>query len=57
MVDEVQDLPAIAVNMLSFMAPYRELSKFILAGDKFQTINGQPFEWEDFLRDLSQMTI
>ncbi len=56
MVDEVQDLPAIAVNMLSFMAPYRDPSKFILAGDKFQTINGQPFEWEDFLRDLSRMT-
>ena len=56
MVDEVQDLPAIAVNMLSFMAPYRDPSKFILAGDKFQTINGQPFDWDLFLRDLSRMT-
>ena len=56
MVDEVQDLPAIAVNMLSFMAPYREPSKFILAGDQFQTINGQPFDWDLFLGDLTKMT-
>jgi hypothetical protein len=58
MVDEVQDLPAIAVNMLSFMSPYRDSApdRFILSGDKFQTLNGQKFEWEKFLRRLTYMT-
>ena len=58
MVDEVQDLPAIAVNMLSFMSPYRDSApdRFILSGDKFQTLNGQDFQWDDFLTRLTYMT-
>ena len=56
MVDEVQDLPIIAVNMLSFLSPSREPNRFILSGDKYQTLNGQEFLWEQFLVSLTAMT-
>ena len=56
MVDEVQDLPVIAVNMLSFLSPSREPNRFILAGDKYQTLNGQNFDWYDFLFRLTAIT-
>lgn len=56
MVDEVQDLPIIAVNMLSFLSPSREPNRFILSGDKYQTLNGQEFLWEQFLISLTEMT-
>ena len=60
MVDEVQDLPSIAVNMLSFMCPNRAISdnynRFIIAGDHLQTINGQKFVWRDFLTDLTDLS-
>ena len=45
MIDEVQDLPVISVNMLSFLSPSREPNRFILSGDKYQTLNGQNFDW------------
>ena len=56
MIDEVQDLPIIAVNMLSFFSPSREPNRFILSGDKYQTLNGQEFFWEQFLERLTSMT-
>ena len=60
MVDEVQDLPSIAVNMLSFMCPNRAISdnytRFIIAGDHLQTINGQKFVWSNFLKELTDLT-
>ena len=56
MVDEVQDLPVIAVNMLSFLSPSRQRNRFILSGDKYQTLNGQNFDWAWFLRELTKIT-
>ena len=46
MVDEVQDLPAISVITLSFLSPNRTENRFVIAGDRDQTINGQQFDWE-----------
>ena len=46
MVDEVQDLPDMAVVMLSCLSPNREPNRFIIAGDELQTLNGQEFSTE-----------
>ena len=56
MIDEVQDLPVIAVNMLSFLSPSREPNRFILSGDKYQTLNGQNFDWYRYLNNLTKIT-
>ena len=56
MIDEVQDLPEMAVQMLSFLSPNRKGKAFVLAGDKLQTLNGRPFDWKDFLDALTNMT-
>lgn len=56
MIDEVQDLPVIAVNMLSFLSPSREPNRFILSGDKYQTLNGQNFDWYWYLECLTRIT-
>ena len=48
MVDEVQDLPDMAVVMLSCLSPNREPNRFIIAGDELQTLNGQEFSWSDY---------
>ena len=53
MVDEVQDLPAISVIALSFLSPNRMENRFVIAGDRDQTINGQQFDWELYLDRLS----
>ena len=50
MVDEVQDLPAISVIALSFLSPNRTENRFVIAGDRDQTINGQQFDWELYLK-------
>ena len=52
MIDEVQDMPAMAVICLSFLSPFRNPNQFILSGDHLQTLNGNPFVWEDFLKDI-----
>jgi len=52
MIDEVQDMPAMAVLCLSFLSPFRNPNQFILSGDHLQTLNGNPFEWEPFLKSL-----
>ncbi|DAC18257.1 MAG TPA: hypothetical protein D7I06_02000, partial [Candidatus Poseidoniales archaeon] len=56
MIDEVQDLPVISVNMLSFLSPSREPNRFILSGDKYQTLNGQNFDWHRYLTNLTQIS-
>jgi len=60
MVDEVQDLPAMAINMLSFLCPNRASSgnynRFIIAGDHLQTLNGQKFDWANLLKRLTDLT-
>jgi len=58
LVDEVQDLNALSVHMLSFLAPGRGKAsdQFVLAGDHNQTINGREFEWEPFLKRLTDLT-
>ena len=56
MIDEVQDLPEMAVQMLSFLSPNRKGKAFVLAGDKLQTLNGRPFDWKKFLDALTDMT-
>ena len=56
MVDEVQDLPDMAVVMLSCLSPNREPNRFIIAGDELQTLNGQEFSWSDYLRSVSHIT-
>ncbi len=56
MIDEVQDLPEMAVQMLSFLSPKRKGKAFVLAGDKLQTLNGRPFDWKPFLKSLTDMT-
>lgn len=52
MIDEVQDIPAMAVICLSFLSPFRNPNQFILSGDHLQTLNGNQFVWEDFLKDI-----
>lgn len=52
MIDEVQDMPAMAVICLSFLSPFRNPNQFILSGDHLQTLNGNPFVWEDFLKTI-----
>lgn len=52
MVDEVQDLPHMAVIMLSCLSPIREPNRFIIAGDELQTLNGQEFHWNEYLESL-----
>ena len=39
MIDEVQDMPAMAVICLSFLSPFRNPNQFILSGDHLQTLN------------------
>ena len=56
MVDEVQDLPAISVITLSFLSPNRTENRFVIAGDRDQTINGQQFDWELYLKRLSYIS-
>jgi hypothetical protein len=58
LVDEVQDLNALSVHMLSFLAPGRGKAsdQFVLAGDHNQTINGRAFDWEPFLKRLTDLT-
>lgn len=56
MVDEVQDLPAISVIALSFLSPNRTENRFVIAGDRDQTINGQQFDWELYLKRLSYIS-
>ena len=56
MVDEVQDLPDMAVVMLSCLSPNREPNRFIIAGDELQTLNGQEFKWSDYLDSVSHIT-
>jgi hypothetical protein len=60
LIDEVQDLPPIASIMLSFLCANRastsHYNRFILAGDHLQTLNGQKFKWEPFLKRLTDLT-
>lgn len=56
MVDEVQDLPAISVIALSFLSSNRKENRFVIAGDRDQTINGQQFDWELYLKRLSYIS-
>ena len=56
MVDEVQDLPAISIIALSFLSPNRTENRFVIAGDRDQTINGQQFVWRDYLKRLSYIS-
>ena len=54
LVDEVQDLTTTEVLMLSLFTRIREheAHHFILAGDEFQTLNGNKFEWEQWINSL-----
>lgn len=52
MIDEVQDMPTMAVLCLSFLSPFRNPNQFILSGDHLQTLNGNQFEWGPFLKLL-----
>ena len=42
--------------MLSFLSPSREPNRFILSGDKYQTLNGQNFDWRRYLTNLTQIS-